>query len=233
MCVYEIGLSAHVPEPSPADAAFLLSHALIIWGLLAVVRTPAGVLSRLRGAVEGLFMACGFVFCSWSLVIGSVSEQNGTLTFRGVVNLAYPLLDAVALAVVFFVALQRRLNPPAGLGLLACGIALLSVADSAWWYVNEVNANAPSVSPIQTGWVAGFVLIAFAALRCARALSTHTEQGRERRSTPTSVIPAEVILIRVGTLPRSSSLRNTDSPLDWIPDRSGSSNASARSELAI
>jgi diguanylate cyclase (GGDEF)-like protein/PAS domain S-box-containing protein len=164
-CVYEIGLGAHVPEPSPADAGFLLSYAFIICGLLAFVRTPAGVLSRLRGAVEGLFMACGFVLCSWSLVIGSVYEQNGTLTFRGAVNLAYPMLDAVALATVFFVALQRRLTPPAGLGLLACGIALLSIADSGWWYVNEVNANAPSVSPFQAGWVAGFALIAFAALR--------------------------------------------------------------------
>lgn len=59
------------------------------------------------------------------------------------------------------------------------------------------------------------------------------EQGRERRSRPTSVIPADVILIRVGTLPRSSNSRSTDSPLDSIPDRSGSSNASALSRSAI
>ena len=69
------------------------------------------------------------------------------------------------------------------------------------------------------------------AKRLSRPAAAHTEQGRERLSVPTSVIPAEVILIRVGTLPRSSSLRRTDSPLDSIPDRSGSSNASARSEL--
>jgi hypothetical protein len=67
----------------------------------------------------------------------------------------------------------------------------------------------------------------------ARSAEAQTEQGRERRSIPTSVIPAEVILILVGTLPRSSSLRSTDSPLDAMPDRSGSSKASARSELAI
>ncbi len=50
---------------------------------------------------------------------------------------------------------------------------------------------------------------------------------------PTSVIPPEVILIRVGTLPRSSSLRSTDSPFDSIPDRSGSSQLSGRNESAI
>ena len=163
-CVYEIGLGTHVPEPSVADIGFLLSYLFIIWGLLSFVRTPAGVLSRLRGAVEGLFMACGFVLCSWSLVISSLYAHSGTLTFGGLVNLAYPILDAVALAAVFFVALRRRLNPPAGLGLLALGIALLSVSDSAWWYITEVDPNATSVTPFETGWVAGFVLIAFAAL---------------------------------------------------------------------
>ncbi len=167
-CVYEIGLGAHVPEPSVADIGFLASYVFIIWGLLAFVRTPAGVLSRVRGAVEGMFMACGFMLVSWSIVIGSVYANSGTLTLGGLVNLAYPTLDAVSLAAVFFASLQRRANPPAGLGLLALGIAMLSVSDSAWWYITEVNPNATSVTPFETGWVAGFLLIAFAALHCGK-----------------------------------------------------------------
>ena len=59
------------------------------------------------------------------------------------------------------------------------------------------------------------------------------EQGRERRSMPTSVIPPEVILIRVGTLSRSSNFTSTVSPLEAIPDRSGSSKASGLSDDAI
>ena len=67
--------------------------------------------------------------------------------------------------------------------------------------------------------------------RCLRAraapgaAAAQRKQGRARRSTPTSVSPAEVILIRVGTLPRSSSTDSTDSPLVSIALRSGSSNA--------
>jgi hypothetical protein len=76
-CVYEIGLRTHVPEPSVADVGFLLSYLFVISGLLAFVRTPAGALSRLRGAVEAIFMSCGFVLCSWSLVIGSVYGHGG------------------------------------------------------------------------------------------------------------------------------------------------------------
>jgi diguanylate cyclase (GGDEF)-like protein/PAS domain S-box-containing protein len=167
-CVYEIGLDTHVPEPSAADLAFLLGYAVIIAGLLAFIRTPAGRLSQLRTVVEGLFMASGFLLCSWSLVIGSVLDKSGSLDFSGLVNFSYPVLDAISLAGVFFAMLRNRLQPPAGLALLAAGIALLAVADSSWWYLTEVDPSAPSVSPIQTGWVAGFLLIAVAAARVPR-----------------------------------------------------------------
>jgi diguanylate cyclase (GGDEF)-like protein/PAS domain S-box-containing protein len=180
-CVYEIVLRTHVPEPSVADIAFLLSYMFVISGLLAFVRTPAGALSRLRGAVEGLFMSCGFVLCSWSLVISSVHGHSGPLTFTGLVNLAYPVLDAVALAVALFVALQRRLNPPAGLGLLALGIVLLSVSDSSWWYITEVNPHPVTVTPFQTGWVAGLVLITFAALRRSKPQRAAVRRAMEHR----------------------------------------------------
>ncbi len=163
-CVYEVLLQVRIPEPSSADAGYLLSYGLIVCGVLAFVRTPAGLLSQFRGAVEGLFIACGFLLCSWSLVIGSVFAQSGdALTFGGLVNLGYPVLDAVALAGVFFVALQRRHDRPAGLGLLGLAIVLLAVSDSSWWYLSEIQSGLPSVTPVETGWVAGFLLVAIAA----------------------------------------------------------------------
>jgi diguanylate cyclase (GGDEF)-like protein/PAS domain S-box-containing protein len=168
VCIYEIGLGTRVPEPSVADGFYLLSYVLVISGLLAFVRTPAGLLSQVRGAVEALSIACGFVLCSWSLLIGSVVARSGSLNLGGLVNLAYPVLDAVALAAVFFVALRRRLNPPAGLNLLAFGIILWTLADSSWWYMIEVDPSLPSVTPFETGWVAGFALVAFAASRIHR-----------------------------------------------------------------
>ncbi len=165
VCIYEIGLGVRIPEPSVADGFFLLSYVFVICGLLAFVRTPATRLSRLRGAVEALCIACGFMLCSWSLVLGSVLARRDTLDFGRLVNLSYPMLDAVALGVVFFVGLRRRLDPPTGLGLLALGIALWTLSDSSWWYMIEVDPTLPSVTPFETGWVAGFVLVAFAAWR--------------------------------------------------------------------
>ncbi len=180
-CVYEVGLGRPAPEPSVADIGFLLSYLFIICGLLAFVRTPAGALSRLRGAVEGLFMASGLVLCVWTLVIADVFEDNGRLTFGAFVDLCYPILDTVALATVLFVALRRRLNPPPGLSLLALGISLVAVADSSWWYLAEINPTFTSVTPVETGWVAGFLLIAFAALSKSRPRSS-AKHGQLRSS---------------------------------------------------
>ncbi len=165
VCIYEIGFDVRIPEPSVADAGFLLGYVLVTAGLLAFVRTPAGHLSHLRGVVEALLIACGFLLCSWSLLIAPVLAGHGPLTFADIVNISYPVLDAVSLGAVFFVALRRRLDPPSGLALLALGIILWAVADSAWWYLIETQPTLPSVTPFETGWVAGFVLVAFAAWR--------------------------------------------------------------------
>ncbi len=204
VCVYEIGLGTRVPEPSVADGFFLLSYAFVISGLLAFVRTPAGVLSQLRGAVEALCIACGFVLCSWSLVIGSVAARDGALGLGGLVNLAYPVLDSVALAALFFVALRRRLNLPAELGLLALGIILWTLSDSSWWYMIEVEPNLPSVTPFETGWVAGFVLVAFAASRAhqSRVLTARPVDSKFLLSLPALPGVGGVLIVLSGWLIR-------------------------------
>jgi hypothetical protein len=166
--VYETGFGIEPAAPSPLDALFLLFSVLIICALLAMVRTPAGYLSQLRGAVEGLFIASGFFLCSWSLVIGSVLARSHTLTLGALTNLAYPVLDAIAFAAVFFVILRRRQSPSAGLGLLALGIICVAASDSSYWYLTETQPAFPGVSPLDAGWVAGFLAIAIAALRSGK-----------------------------------------------------------------
>jgi hypothetical protein len=163
--VYETGFGIEPTSPSLLDGLFLLSSVLIICALLAMVRTPAGYLSQLRGAVEGLFIASGFFLCSWSLVTGSVFAHGQTLTLGGLIDLAYPVLDVIAFAAVFFVILRSRQSSSAGLGLLALGIICVTASDSSYWYLTETQPAFPGVSPLDAGWVAGFLAIAIAALR--------------------------------------------------------------------
>jgi diguanylate cyclase (GGDEF)-like protein/PAS domain S-box-containing protein len=184
--VYETGFGTTPPSPSELDALFLGSPILIVTGLLAMVRTPAGHLSNLRGAAEALFIASGFFLLSWSLIGPQVLTSHAS-AFSQAVNLAYPALDSVALAAVLFVTVRRSADPPAGLGLLGLGIVCLAISDSAFWYLSAVARHIPGVSPLFTGWVAGFLLIALAALRPA---GTRQWQGKLARGRLAIAVPA-------------------------------------------
>ncbi len=162
--IYEVGFGITPPSPSELDVLFLSSPLLIVVGLLAMVRTPAGHISHLRGAVEALFIAAGVFLLSWSLIGHAILSSDASLLNR-TVNLAYPTLDAVALAAVLFVAVRRSKDPPAGLGLLALGIAAVAVSDSGFLYLSTVVNEIPGATVLDSGWVAGFLLIALAAMQ--------------------------------------------------------------------
>jgi diguanylate cyclase (GGDEF)-like protein/PAS domain S-box-containing protein len=162
---YEVLLGAAPPDVSVLDAMFLAFPVLVALGLLTMVQTPAGRLSQLRGVAEGLFIAAGLFLLSWSMIVSSVIADARVSTFAEAVNLAYPALDAVALATALYVALRREEDSPSGLGLLALGIACVALSDSLYWYLTSTETTWPGVSPVGAGWLAAFLLIAHAALR--------------------------------------------------------------------
>jgi diguanylate cyclase (GGDEF)-like protein/PAS domain S-box-containing protein len=161
--VVQLSLGEAPVEVSPLDGAFLLSPLLIVAGLLTMVRTPAGYLSKLRAVVEGLFIAAGVLLLSWSLVVGSVALDTTRPPLAQTVNLAYPLLDVLALASVLFVSFWRRNDRPPGLGLIAIGIGCMAISDSSFWYASETAANFTGSTSFDVGWLAAFALIALGA----------------------------------------------------------------------
>jgi diguanylate cyclase (GGDEF)-like protein/PAS domain S-box-containing protein len=161
--VCELGFGISPKPPSVLDAAPLAASVLVVGCLLSMVSTPAGRLSHVRGAAEGLLIATGCFLISWCAVIAAVFASSQTSKSGQIVNLAYPVLDAVALSGVLFVAARGKERVPAGLGLLGLGIACLALSDSAFWYLNALNPSFPRVSPIDIGWLAGFLVITMAA----------------------------------------------------------------------
>ncbi len=200
--VWESGFGVSPPTPSPLDGAFLLFPALIVCGLLGMVQTPAGRLSQLRAVTEGLFIAGGFFLFSWVLLIGPVVADGTASMFSEAVNLAYPTLDAVALGAVLFVAVRGGREPPRGLTLLGLGIVCLAVADSAFWYLNAVDSTFPGVTGLDTGWVAGFALIAFAALDSRGPRPSEGEHG------------ARPVLVALPFLPAAAGILAM--PIVWL-----------------
>jgi diguanylate cyclase (GGDEF)-like protein/PAS domain S-box-containing protein len=162
--VYEVGFGIVPETPSWLDGPFLFAPALVIVGLLLMVRTPARRLSQLRAVLEGVFIAGGLFLSSWVLVIGPVMARSSYSTLTQVVNLAYPALDVIALAAVLFVALRRRDDAPSGIGLLGLGVIFMAIGDTVFWYLSVTLPRFPGVTPLDSIWIAAFALIALAAL---------------------------------------------------------------------
>jgi diguanylate cyclase (GGDEF)-like protein len=195
-CISELGYGITPESPSLLDAAFLTFPILVVCGLLSMVETPAGRLSQLRGVTEGLLIATGCLLISWCAVIATAFAGSDASDLGQIVNLAYPVLDAVALAGALFVAVRAGARAPVGLGLLAVGIACLAVSDSLFWYMTESYPQFPGVSPIDTGWVAGFVVIALAALQGERR---HEWGARLRAGRAIPALPAVPALLGIAT----------------------------------
>jgi diguanylate cyclase (GGDEF)-like protein/PAS domain S-box-containing protein len=165
--VCEVGFGIDPTPPSVLDAAPLTSSVLVLGCLLCMVSTPAGLLSHVRGAAEGLLIATGCFLISWCAVIAAVFATSEASVAGQIVNLAYPVLDAVALSGVLFVAARGNERVPPGLALLGLGIACVAIADSAFWYLHAKNPSFPKVSAIDIGWLAGFLVITTAAAQRA------------------------------------------------------------------
>jgi diguanylate cyclase (GGDEF)-like protein/PAS domain S-box-containing protein len=161
---YEAGLGSSLPSPSVLAAAFLAFPALVAAGLLATLPIPTGRLSRARSFAEGLIIAAGMSLLSWSLIVGPALAKAGPSSSPAhALSLAHPALDAIALAAVLFVAVRLK-DPMPGLGLLAMGVACVATSDSSSWYLSAIRPGAPMATQLSAGWVAGFLLIALAAL---------------------------------------------------------------------
>jgi len=163
----EVVLGHQPVSPSPCDVGFLLAPVLIVAGLLLFVDTPAGSLSWVRGAFEGLLISSGLLVAVWTILLAPVAAASHDPFSEQAVALAYPLLDAVAVSALAFLATRRCSHEFGRLSILAMGVVALAVADSSFWYLTTVK-NYDNVNPTDAGWFAGFLLIAFGAVAVQR-----------------------------------------------------------------
>lgn len=183
---YDLG-GGDPPAVSWMDAGFLLCALSLPLGLLAMVRTPAGYLSKTRAVLEGLLVALGTLFLSWTVVVAPVRATADSSDLAQILHLAYPLMDVAAVGAALSVIYWTRDDPPPGLGALALGAAALAIADSAFWYWSETRVDFAGTTPFDGAWLVGFLLIAFGAAQASRR---QTVEQRRRASIALLGLPA-------------------------------------------
>jgi two-component system, cell cycle response regulator len=154
--------SDSVPFPSLADLGYLSLYPFMYAGLLLLMRSRVTGFRRLLwldGLIGGLAvasLATAFVF---QVVLDSVGGSSAAVA----TNLAYPLADAVLIALVVLVVGASGWRPGHAWLLLGTGLAVFFLGDSMYLVQTShgtyVAGNLPDAS-----WLIGLLLIAYAAV---------------------------------------------------------------------
>jgi diguanylate cyclase len=158
--IYEVGLGVPTPYPSLADAGFLSAVPFAIGGIRAFWSAPRGTSSHWRVWFDGVIVALALTSTAWAFGLKTVWESSSSTKL---LDLAYPVSDIVV-GTILILAIRRANQQQAGrMAFLLAGIAAYSIADSAFAYLNAQNAFGAVGNVIDTGWFAGFLMIALAA----------------------------------------------------------------------
>lgn len=162
---YEVGLGKQVPFPSLADAGFLGAVPLAVAGVLLFRAGTPRAVTRLAAVLDGSIIAGSLLAVSWTTILETISDAGGSSPIAQVISLAYPISDVVILTMLLLLLAGRVPGPDrVSLFLLAGGLLANLLADSGFAYLTTVNSYGPA-QPIDTGWVAGYFLIAVAGFR--------------------------------------------------------------------
>jgi hypothetical protein len=177
--IYEVGTGQAVPFPSLADAGFLLSVPLGVTGLLVLPLAPSRVATRARSILDGAIIALSLLFVCWAFVLGPLYGSSDSRPVAQLLGLAYPVGDVLTASVVIIIASRASGPERFRFLLLLGGFLAIAVADSAFAYLTGTGIYTERGSVFDAAWVAGFALIALAALWPA-TYSSASEEGTVR-----------------------------------------------------
>jgi two-component system, sensor histidine kinase and response regulator len=161
--VYEVGLDVTTPFPSAADAGFLGAIPLAAAGILCFLSPARGTSERLRLYLDGAIVFVALLFVGWVAGLDAVYAQSGS-PLDTWISMAYPIGDAF-IATILILAIRRATDEAHGrLLLLLGGLGANALADSAFAFLNAQGTYGAIGSVLDIGWVAGYLMLALAAL---------------------------------------------------------------------
>ncbi len=160
-CYYQL-LAGSAPYPSPADVFWLAALLPAVAALLSI--TPGGDRGGpARAVLDAAIVAGSVLFISDALVLpGIFTAASGPALARAVFA-AYPIADIGLLTLAILALARSRRRPPVHLLLVAVGFGSYAVADTAFAALSAKGAFVTGTA-YDVGWIAGYLLLALAAL---------------------------------------------------------------------
>ena len=210
---YDLIRGVSVPFPSLADVGFLCAVPLAVAGLLLFPSSPRRAADRIQGVLDGCIIAGSILFASWATVLGPLYNQHQGGVLKQTLSLAYPASDVVMVSLVVILLARAGRRGRVSLGLVMAGLVAFAIADSAFAYMTQLN-NYSNGTILDTGWVAGYLLIGLGALRAVYAPST--EAAEPRVTTLTLVAPYVPVLAVLAVTAVELLLGHRLGSVDWI-----------------
>src|ERR1700730_4652755 len=175
---YELVKRKQVPFPSFADLGYLGVVPFAVTGAVFLPSAATRATSLLRTLLDGLLIAGSLFIISWATVLGVVYRAGSDSLVAQLIGLAYPAGDIVIGTIVLILASRAPRANRLPFLLLAGGLIANLLADSGFAYLTTANLYGTG-NPIDTGWLAGYLLIAIAAFRAAstRAADSASNDG--------------------------------------------------------
>lgn len=172
--IYEVGMNIPTPYPSLADLGFLAAVPFAIAGIRAFWSAPRGTSAHWRVWFDGLIVSIALTSTAWAFGLRTVWQSTSSTKL---LDLAYPVSD-ILIGTILILAIRRANQQQAGrMAFLLAGVASYSIADSAFAFLSAEGAFGSVGNVIDTGWFAGYLLIALAALYPAGKPKAATEQA--------------------------------------------------------
>jgi diguanylate cyclase len=174
-CWVQIVQGGEAPFPSVADIGFV-AFPLLAAAALLLLQTADGSTARLQRTLDAAMTSAAAGLVSWETTLGAVVAANtGDDRLAGTLLVAYPVLD-VLLIVLGVLTLARATGDRLPQGLVVLGLLAFSVSDSGFAFVAAAGDYDGNL--LDLGWIAGFLLIALAALCRPAAVGRAAEERR-------------------------------------------------------
>src|SRR5438045_1498673 len=156
-----IGDDPSPPAPSFADLGYLAVYPFAYVSIVLLLRSRMGTL---RGGLwlDGVIGAFAIGAVGTAVVLPAVIGTLGGSTASVATNLAYPLADLILVALVVWALAVTGWRAGRTWGLLATGLLVFAISDCLYLYHSATGSYVEG-SITDLGWVAGGVLLAWAA----------------------------------------------------------------------
>jgi two-component system cell cycle response regulator len=149
------------PFPSIADIGFLAVYPPAYAAIVLLLRSRTGTLRGslwLDGVIGGLAVAALGAAVVFQAVLGTIGGSPAAVA----TNLAYPLADVTLIALVVWTLAVTGWRPDRTWGLIAGGLLVFSISDCLYLYETATGSYVYG-SPTDLGWIAGGLLLGWAA----------------------------------------------------------------------